>query len=576
MSDEENKEEEGEEEDFDDMDFDMSELIDEYVSGAQDNINGINDGLLTLEKDPSDEEALFDIFRRAHGMKGSALMIGFNDIGEVTHKLEDFLKEFHDNKKPLTSDAADVALAAMDIVAALLEGKKEDQEFTMDIAPIIKTMEKFDFESGESATPAPAAPDAGKKPEKKPKKELADSIRIRIKKADELMMLAGNLLSAKSSISDGVGTFAKITSDRKITHERLVELYKDISNAGDIMSRAVDEMRNAVQNIRLLPVSSLFGTFPRLVRDLSRKLKKKVEFIDSGGETLLDRQILEEMNEPLIHMIRNSLDHGLESTKERKKIKKNEKGTIKLSARNEQGKIIISLSDDGGGINPDKVKGKAVEKGLITEEVAAKMSKQEAQMLIFAPGFSTAEATTDVSGRGVGMDAVKTSVEKLHGAVEIDSDVGKGTTFNIILPLTMASTPVLLVSVGGQTIGMPTAYIQAALRVSQDKIKSDNGDMTLAYREETLPLYFLDSVVVSEEAKPPETKKAFVVIVDTGTKKVSFTVSDIVAQREVVVKPLPTNIQHAEFWVGAAQTAAGQILPVLNIPNVVRACGVGV
>jgi len=561
----------------------MMELLDDYIASARENVKGITDGLMALEKNPADTEALFDVFRRAHGMKGSANMIGFTDIGGITHTLEDFLKNFYENKIPLSSDAADIALSAMDFVTRLVEGKREDQHFTIDTGSVKASMENFFSKGGKAgAAPAPEAKTAAEpaaKPEATapshaPAAEGADSIRLRIDKADELMMLTGNLLSAKSSIKDELGGFGKLASSKRVTREKILDFYRDMNTATDLMGRAVDEMRTAMMSVRMLPVSNLFNNFPRLVRDLSRKLKKKVEFTSIGGDILLDRQIIDEMNEPLIHMIRNSLDHGLEIPEERERAGKNATGNLTLSARNERGKIYITLEDDGKGVNPDIVKKKAVEKGLITAERAASMSKTDAQMLIFAPSFSTKDAATDVSGRGVGMDAVKTAVEKLQGIVELESDVGKGTRTTIILPLTVASTKVLLMSIGDRMVGVPIVYVQSVLLVESGRIVANGGaKFSIDHLGKRLPLFFMDEAVAGLKSDVSGRRKWYVVVLDTGMHQAAFAVSDIIAQRETVVKEMPKNLRVIDVWIGAAQSPTGDIIPMLNIHSVMRTCG---
>ncbi len=569
-ADEPQEEEPGEE--FEDMEFDLSELMDEYVDGAEENIKAIMDGFVALEKNPSDLEILFDVFRRAHGMKGSAGMIGFTDISEVTHKLEDFLKEFYENKKPLTPNAVDVALAVMDTVAALLEGKKENQDFTMDIEPAINMMKTFDFDA-EGGQPAPAV-SAPSTPAPKPAKEISESIRIRINKVDELMMLAGELSSAKIMIKEHLGLLGRVSARKSVSRDWLRDFYSRIGSSVSLMDREVDEMRNAVLSIRLLPLSNLFSQFPRLVRDLTRKLGKKIDYSESGGETLLDRQIIEKMNEPLIHMIRNSIDHGIESPEEREKNGKNPQGTLRLSAFNDQGKIVLVLEDDGAGINGGIVKRKALEKGIISEEEAEKLSEKQAQMLIFSPNFSTRDEATDVSGRGVGMDAVKKAVETLQGAFDVESEPGKGTKFIITLPLTMASTPVLFIPVTGVTVAFPTVFMEKVILINENSIKMENGRYHLSMANENLPLCFLEAVLTDKSRPPAEEKKIPVVIISIGSRRGAVAMNEISGQKEVVVKPLPSNVLNADFWTGAALSPSGQIAPVLNIHSIMSACGV--
>jgi two-component system chemotaxis sensor kinase CheA len=310
------------------------------------------------------------------------------------------------------------------------------------------------------------------------------------------------------------------------------------------------------------------------VRDISRRLGKKIDYSEKGGETLLDRQIIEKMNEPLIHMIKNSVDHGIESPEEREKNGKNPQGMLRLSAVNDQGKIVITLEDDGNGINGGMVKRKAIEKGIISEEEADKLSEKQAQMLIFSPGFSTRDEATDVSGRGVGMDAVKKAVETLQGALEIESEPGKGTKFIITLPLTMASTTVLFVTVAGVTVAFPTVFMEKVTRISGNSVKTENGRYRLSLANENMPLCFLETVLTDESRFPADKKKIPIIIISIGSRRVAIAMNEITAQKEVVVKPLPSNVQNADFWTGAALSPSGQIAPVLNIQSVISACGV--
>jgi len=557
---------------FEEMEFNLTELMGEYVDGAEENIKAIVDGFLTLGTDPSGQEILFDIFRRVHGMKGSANMIGFTDIGEIAHQLENFLRAFHENKKPLTPNAVGVALGTMDTVAALLEGKQENPDFTMDIEPAIKIMKDFNFETEESQPASSVSTPSA--PAHKPAKGIFESIRIRTNKVDELMMLAGELSSARIMINEQLGLLARMSARKSVPRGWLRDFHSRISSSVSLMDREVDEMRNAILSIRLLPLSNLFSRFPRLVRDISRRLGKKIDYSERGGETLLDRQIIEKMNEPLIHMIKNSVDHGIESPEEREKKGKTPQGTLRLSALSDRGKIIITLEDDGNGINGGMVKRKAIEKGIISEEEAAKLSEKQAQMLIFSPGFSTRDEATDISGRGVGMDAVKKGVEMLQGALDIESEPGKGTKFIITLPLTMASTPVLFVTVAGVTVAFPTAFMEKVTRISGDSIKTENGSYRLSLANENLPLCFLETVLTDESRFPADKEKIPIIIISTGSRRVAIAMDAITAPKEVVVKPLPSNIKNAVFWTGAALSPSGQIVPVLNIQSLISACAV--
>ena len=387
------------------------------------------------------------------------------------------------------------------------------------------------------------------------------TIRVDVKRLDELMNLIGELVLAKNRL-------IKIYNDVEERYEGekfLDELNQVVSS----ISIVTTDLQIAVMKTRMLPIGKVFNKFPRLVRDLSRELGKKVKLIIEGEETELDKSIIEEIGDPLVHMIRNSVDHGIESPEERIKKGKPETGTVWLRAYNEGNMIVIEIKDDGKGMDPEKLKEIAIKKGIITPTEAENMNDKEAFMLIFKPGFSTAEKVTNVSGRGVGMDVVKTNIEKLNGIIEVDSISGKGTTFKLKIPLTLAIIQALLVASQEDLFAVPLSNVIETVRIVEEDIYTVEGKSVLKLRDEVLPLVNMADIFEIEKILEPE-KYLYVVILGLGASKVGLIVDRFIGQEEIVIKSLGEFLKGIPGIAGATIRGDGRVTLIVDVGTLMK------
>ncbi|MCI5222071.1 MAG: chemotaxis protein CheA [Candidatus Electrothrix sp. AR4] len=342
-----------------------------------------------------------------------------------------------------------------------------------------------------------------------------------------------------------------------------------LSEAGVHLGRVSNELQEGVMKVRMLPIDQLFKRYPRLVRDLIHNSDKDVKLVTKGEETELDKMVIESISDPLIHIIRNSVDHGIETIEERLRTGKPGQGTLLLEAFHESDHIVLEITDDGRGLDMDRIKAKALRKGLFREEELERMSELELTRLIMLPGFSTAEKTTETSGRGVGMDVVKKNIEKLNGTVEIDSESGKGTQLRIKIPLTMAIIQALMVRVGKEKFTIPLTTVEETLRVFRDEISEIEGIDVIHLRETTMPIFRL-SRIYNIDRQTQDNEKMFVVVVSTGTQELGLVVDELLGQEEVVIKPLADYLRVESGFGGATILGDGGISLILDIPELVK------
>jgi two-component system chemotaxis sensor kinase CheA len=326
------------------------------------------------------------------------------------------------------------------------------------------------------------------------------------------------------------------------------------------LTRSSQALQAMVMQVRMIPVDAVFLRFPRLVRDLCSKLDKKVELVLSGRETELDRTVVDALGDPLVHLVRNALDHGLEPADERVAAGKHDTGVLEISAKHMGGNVVISVSDDGRGIDPEKVAAKAVQRGLITPEQAESIDQARAAELLFMPGFSTAETTSDISGRGVGMDAVRTTIRELGGDVGFISEMGKGTTAQIRLPLTLAIMSALLVEIDGDPFAVPLERVERTIRLEDHAVRSAAGSRMLVMRDDVFPL--LDGGEALGRARTTEAEHA--VIVTSGERTMALAVNKLVGQRELVTRPLPPDVSDSAAVSGGAVLSSGDIALIVD------------
>lgn len=418
-----------------------------------------------------------------------------------------------------------------------------------------------------AAAPSPA-PALAPKPEAKPvavkeeakvpavKKPQAEAtVRVDTSTLDTIMNMVGELVLVRNRLlSLGLNS-----NDE--------EMSKAVANL-DVVTA---DLQGAVMKTRMQPIKKVFGRFPRVVRDLARNLNKDIVLEMRGEETDLDKNLVEALADPLIHLVRNSVDHGIEMPDDRAKAGKSRTGKVILSASQEGDHIELAIVDDGGGMDPNKLRGIAVKRGMMDEDAAARLSDKECFNLIFAPGFSSKEKISDISGRGVGMDVVKTAINTLNGSIDIDSELGKGTKITIKVPLTLAILPTLMVGVGGHPFALPLASVNEIFHLDLSRTNVVDGQLTIIVRDKSIPLFYLQNWLASKSPRVQErTGHGHVVIVQIGSQRVGFVVDTLIGQEEVVIKPLDNLLQGTPGMAGATITSDGHIALILDVPDLLK------
>ncbi|HBB23203.1 MAG TPA: chemotaxis protein CheA, partial [Pseudomonas sp.] len=400
--------------------------------------------------------------------------------------------------------------------------------------------------ASKAAAPAPAAAD-------KAPAEVETTVRVDTARLDEIMNMVGELV---------------------LVRNRLVRLG---SNSGDeAMAKAVSnldvvtaDLQSAVMKTRMQPIKKVFGRFPRLVRDLARSLKKEINLELVGEETDLDKNLVEALADPLVHLVRNAVDHGIEMPEEREAAGKPRTGRVVLSAEQEGDHILLVISDDGKGMDANILRAKAVEKGMLEKDAADRLSDLECYNLIFAPGFSTKTEISDVSGRGVGMDVVKTKISQLNGTVNVFSTKGQGSKVVIKVPLTLAIMPTLMVMLGNQAFAFPLVNVNEIFHLDLSRTNVVDGQEVVIVRDKALPLFYLKRWLVHDAAQE-EQREGHVVILSVGNQSIGFVVDQLVGQEEVVIKPLGKMLQGTPGMSGATITGDGRIALILDVPSMLK------
>lgn len=403
-----------------------------------------------------------------------------------------------------------------------------------------------------SSAPAPAAAAAGG--DKDAPAGVETTVRVDTQRLDDIMNMVGELVLVRNRL---------VRLGNTSTNEALV---KAVANL-DVVTA---DLQTSVMKTRMQPIKKVFGRFPRVVRDLARNLKKEINLELVGEETDLDKNLVEALADPLVHLVRNSVDHGIEFPDVRVANGKPRTGLVVLSAEQEGDHILLCISDDGAGMDPAKLRRVAVDKGLYDEDTAARLSDVEAFNLIFAPGFSTKKEISDVSGRGVGMDVVKTKINQLNGSVDIQSTLGKGTRFIIKVPLTLAIMPTLMIMIGKQTFALPLVSVNEIFHMDLGKSHVVDGQDCIAIRDQAIPLFYLKDWLIKNSSGSARQQFAHVVIVTVGTRRVGFVVDQLIGQEEVVIKPLGKMLQGTPGMAGATITGDGTIALILDIPSLLR------
>jgi two-component system chemotaxis sensor kinase CheA len=539
--------------------MDMSQYKDLFISESREHLHSMNELIVMLEREAGSAEEIDSLFRSAHSIKGMAASMGYKVIAELAHKVEDLMDRVRKGIIAFDGGVADLLLAGADNLEAMILDVEQGGTGNHDINGLIQKIVGFNptatiieappISPAGPATPLPAIID--NKPEARQKRvDSRKTVRVKTEILDHLINTTGELITNKHRLMN-VGK--EVGSTR--LNEALVEL-----------SRLLRELFNEVINVRMMPFAAISDRFPRLVRDLAKKNAKDVAFTVEGEDLELDRGILEELADPLIHIIRNAVDHGLETEAERVACGKQAKGEIRLSARREKDQVIICVADDGRGMDPAKLVTSAIEKGFIKSERGKALSTQEALLLICIPGFSTAREVTDVSGRGVGMDSVSSTIKSLSGSLAIESEPERGSRFILKLPLTITIINVLLAKVAEFSVAIPVTNIIHTMELPRSMISSQEKEKVFYLESEAIPILSLNRVFDMSHA-PVEKEFIPLFIAEIKGRKVALAVDRFLGQQEVFVKPLGRPLAKLKGLVGGAILGDGQVVFVLDVAN---------
>ena len=666
--------------------MDVSQYMSMFLEESMENLQTLNEALLDLEQEPNNIDKLNEIFRVAHTIKGMAATMGYNNIAELTHKMEDVLSEFREGKLKVTRNVVTILFDCLDTLERMVSNIEEGNDKEIEYSNIIRSLEQVvsidesnyieksatnelsnsidvflneydisvikqaeknkynginikvylrkdtllksaraflivqELESqGEIIKSFPSTEDIEneqfdtelifvllttkskeeiyrlinnisevdkvetsyvaienyhestinnkevideakaivknvqiesknieykeiKKENTNGSKRAHQSVRVDLQRIDKLMNMVSELVIYRTRLE-------QIVIDDK--SQELIETLEQVE-------RTTSDLQDLVMKIRMLPLDVVFNRFPRMIRDLSVELKKEINFIIEGAETELDRTVIDEIGEPLIHLLRNAADHGIENKEERIKNGKDPIGTIKLVAYQEGTKALIKVIDDGAGININRVKEKAEEIGINTEV----LSDYDIKNLIFAQGFSTNSVVTDISGRGVGMDVVKSKISALGGTVDVVSEEGSGTSFIIKLPLTLQIIQALLVKIGDETLAISLGFIDRVIDYKEENVKKTNGEEVIIYRDSVIPFIRLNERLNIESK---DTKKKFIIIVKVGERTVGLLVDSLFGQQEIVIKPLGKTLKSLKEYIGATILGNGLVTLILDV-----------
>jgi len=597
----------------------MEELLQDFLTEASELLADVDNKLVELEQRPKDKDLLNTIFRGFHTIKGGAGFLNVTELVNLCHLTENLFDKLRNDQLTLNPELMDVIMSATGVVGdmfaplhtgqlpgpadtaliaslqAALEGRSASTSTPQEIKSSSSAEAPKDINwkqwqdsllgkstDAETVGTAPASPKdsdaagsarttgrrtpdqsdgegtrAGRRETDKVAVAATEStIRIDTNRLDQVLNLSGEIGLAKNRLNCLRTDLLQGRTD--------TETLREIDLAVSRLDLLVSDLQNAVMKTRMQPIGRLFQKYPRVARDLSRQLGKNVEIVLEGEETELDKTMIEDLGDPLIHLVRNAVDHGIEKPDERKAVGKPEKSLLRLSAQQIGDNIIIQIVDDGRGMRPDVIRKKAIEKGCIDGDAAANLNEDESLKLIFLPGFSTKDQVSDVSGRGVGMDVVKTKIQKLNGRIEIKSVAGQGTTFTIYLPLTLAILPVLVVRCGEQPFAVPLALVREIIPIESKDVQAISGRATMVIRDEVLPVYALSKLIGWQRSKPP----AYGVLMQSAVRSFILAVDSFVGRDDVVIKPLedikPKGV------AGATQSGDGSVVLVLDMEELLR------
>ncbi|MDA2913211.1 chemotaxis protein CheA [Acidobacteriia bacterium AH_259_A11_L15] len=525
--------------------LELSAMLPDFLIDAETGFQEANNALLALEKDHDQTERLDEIFRVIHTLKSSSAMLEFLDIAQLAHLSEDVLDRLRKRELLVTQETIDLLYEVIDTLEKMVRERAERKSGRIDFQALAGKMKRLLQENthlGEREEPTP-------KPATLPRIEKIQTVRVNMDLLDSLFDLVGELIITKNRIDNFLVGTAK----------------KELKAALAAMNRMIRELQENVSAARLVPVDQVFEKFPRIVRDLARAANKEVDLVMEGREIELDKSVLDTISDPLMHLLRNAVDHGIEPPEIRQKHSKKKSGTIKLSARRAENHILVDVEDDGRGIDTAALREVLVRKGFAKPKEVESLPDKDVLSLLFKPGFSTAEAVTGVSGRGVGLDVVRTSTERLGGAVEVATQKGKGTRVTLKLPLSTAVMQTLMVGVGEQVFAIPSDMVSETLEVKPRDIKQIQNDQVLVLRKEVIPFVKLSEMLNIRLQDTRENLTA--VITHHGDKFIGLGVDAVLDQTESIVRPFDPLARQFKGFSGGTILGDGRVALLLDIPT---------
>jgi two-component system chemotaxis sensor kinase CheA len=527
--------------------MDYNELFSDYLDDAGNHLNAFDAGLLSLEKNGWSGSVIQNMLGALHTLKGNSGMMGFDALKGYIHKVEELLKKVLDNETELDR-VMEILFDSANVIRNTLQEIGNEEGVHSDLTDKTLGIEKF----LEGAATGP----------QKQEVELSsylgartDTIKVDFKRLDDLLNLVGELVIYKTRLNQIE------TQVRGMVNEKSVS--KELKDGLELMGKTISGLQEGIMRARMLPVISVFGKFPRMVRDLAKAQGKEIQLLFEGEETELDKTVIDELEEPLLHILRNAVDHGIETPEARVKSGKYGNGKIILSAAHESNNVIIQVRDDGRGINVERVREKGIERKLIKPEDA--LDRETVLSLIFSPGFTTKEEATDLSGRGIGLDVVSRNIAKLNGQVIVESTPGAGTTFTIRLPLSLAIIPALMAEAAGEVYAIPMSAVEESIKVREDEIHLINNREVIRFREQVMPVIRLhDFFGLGGKRK----KRFYLVILSGADRSIAVAVDKLRGQQEIVIKPLDETFGKSYGVAGASILGDGRIVLIIDVAAV--------
>ncbi len=553
--------------------FDLSAFIDDYLNDVGNAFQEFDDTLMSLEKDP-DQPSLWDqVFRAAHTVKGSSRMMEFFDIQDAAHVWESLLDSIRKNDIAVTQYIMDILFDARDNLEVMVEERAKEKKPTISselearcedikerIASALEAPQISDSKDEQTPQANEATTESG---EQSPAKQTATKahviekgkmVRVNVDLLDELFDLAGELIITKNRVDNLVASI----ENKALTDTLLM------------MNRMIKQLRESISEARLVPVDETFQKFPRMVRDLAKAINKEINFTLAGREIELDKGMLDSISEPLMHILRNAVDHGIETPEERKKNGKPKTASVNLAASSDESSVLFEVKDDGAGIDPEKIKTIALARGFITEAEAEAMNEKSLIDLLFRPGFSSAKEVTDISGRGVGLDVVSESVKNLGGTVEVESEKGVGSRFILRLPLSTAIMETLMVNIGDQFYAVPSTSIETTLDVKLEDIQMVGNQRAICHRGKVIHFLPLDELLNIKSGNHHR-KSMTILVANHSNGTLGIGVDEVVDHIENIIKPLGDIAQQTKGFAGGTIMGDGRVALLLDIPSLVNA-----